>query len=266
MLSLEELASMENVKEEYKKAFLLNLFQKICVRTNRDPVLRMNVQTLFRQTHNECETICAIIKRELNYEISKEEAETMQPWFIAHLKKSKTRKPKLNNNNPLRGRIIMGAEKIRGGIKAKEVMSVLRKAKIQDLAVGDRVLNDEEKVKVICLYLSAWERVVGFSFANSSGKEAGAAVKIAGLRYMLLILPTIWERAVSMRRHFDADFVEETLKAMISSFNVVRESFFVDDEIKKSFSSETMTETFATTSSNIIRALGAGGFDPLSGI
>lgn len=93
MLTLEKLASMENVKEEYRKAFLLNLFQKICVRMNRNPTLHDNVLTLFRQTHNECETIRAIIKRELSYDLSTEEAEIMQPWFFANLKKNKIRKP-----------------------------------------------------------------------------------------------------------------------------------------------------------------------------
>lgn len=57
MLTLDELASMENIKEEYKKTFLLNLFQKMCVRMERDKSLRENIQTLFRQTHDECGTI-----------------------------------------------------------------------------------------------------------------------------------------------------------------------------------------------------------------
>ena len=92
MLTLEELASNEKIKEEYKKTFLLNIFQKLCVRMERNASLRENIQTLFRQTKNESETIRAIIVRELNYKLSAEEAEIIKPWFLANLKKSKDRK------------------------------------------------------------------------------------------------------------------------------------------------------------------------------
>ena len=169
----------------------------------------------------------------------------------------------LNNDNPLRGRIIMGAEKIRGGIKAKEIMSVLKKAKFQDIAKGTTLISDEKKEKMICLYLSAWERVVGFSFANSSGKEAGAAVKIAGLRFMLSIFPAVWDRALFKNQYFDAPFVEETLKQMIAALNVPREAFFTDPMTRNNFVSETTTEIFANQCSNIIKSIGNNeDFDP----
>lgn len=93
MLTLDELASVDKIKEEYKRTFLLNIFQKICVRMERDKKLRENIRTLFRQTHNECLTIRAIVKRELKYELSQDEAKIMLPWFIANLKKRITRKP-----------------------------------------------------------------------------------------------------------------------------------------------------------------------------
>ncbi len=172
----------------------------------------------------------------------------------------------LNNNNPLKGRIIMGAERIRNGYKAKQVMAILQKGKIQEMAMNGNLLTDEQKVKIICLYLFAWERVVGFSFANSSQREAGAAVKISGLRYMLWVLPALWERVLTLRRQFNAEFVEDTLKKLISSLNVEREKFFTCPENQSYFTAETPTWKFAMRSSSIIRSLGAGDFDPLRGI
>lgn len=93
MFTLDELASNETIKEEYKKTFLLNLFQKICVRMERDESLRENIQTLFRQTYDTCGTIRALFMRELKYELTEDEAEIVRPWILANLRKSNKRKP-----------------------------------------------------------------------------------------------------------------------------------------------------------------------------
>ncbi len=170
---------------------------------------------------------------------------------------------KLNNEYPLKDRIILGAEKIKNGIKAKELIKVLDKSKVKNMMIGDDYLTDEQLIKVICIYLSAWEKVVSFSFSSPS-KNTGAAVKIAGLRYMIAILPSVWDRALSLRKPFDESFVEETLKRMISSFGVVREEFFTCEEHKMYFRERSYTERFAEDSVSKIRLMGAENFNPLS--
>ena len=170
---------------------------------------------------------------------------------------------KLNNEYPLKDRIILGAEKIKNGIKAKELIKVLDKAKIKTLMIGENYLSDEQLIKVISIYLSAWENVVGFRF-SSPAKTDGAAVKIAGLRFMIALLPAVWDRALSLRRVFDEAFVEETVKKLISAFGVVREEFFVCDDHKMFFRERSATEQFAEECTAKIRLMGAEDFNPLS--
>lgn len=92
MVKFEELASAELIKSEYQKTFLLNIFQKICVRLEKDEKFKSHTRTLFRQTHNPSQTLCAIIGQELKYDLSNEEAEIMLPWLQANLKKDNQRK------------------------------------------------------------------------------------------------------------------------------------------------------------------------------
>lgn len=171
---------------------------------------------------------------------------------------------KLSNNYPLKGHVIMSAEKLKNGVKAKEVIAALKKAGIQDMAINGNPLNEEQKVKVICLYLSAWEKVVGFSFSSSPSKVAGAAIKMAGLRYMLFLLPTVWDRAIASRRAFNEEFVEETLKKFIASYGVEREFFFTGDENKMWFRDRTGVEQFANEGIIKIKSLDTGNFNPLA--
>ena len=169
----------------------------------------------------------------------------------------------LSKEYPLSGHIIMSAEKIKNGVKSKEVIAAIKQAGIQDLVAGNRYLNDDEKVKVICTYLSAWEKVVDFSFTQSSAKTAGAAIKMAGLKYMLLLLPAFWERAVASKSKFNSAYIEETLKHFISSMGVEREQFFIGEEHKMCFRDRTAVDLFAKQSIQKIKALDTDDFNPL---
>lgn len=169
----------------------------------------------------------------------------------------------LNSNYPLQNRIIMSAEKITRGFKADQMMDALKAAHIQDLAIGDVPLTEEQKVKVICTYLSAWENVCDFKFSTSTPKTAGAAIKMAGLRFMLLLLQPTWERAINLRKQFDSSFVEDTLKQLIATYGVERELFFTNDEHKMWFRDRTAIIYAANIAANKIRALGSDNFNPL---
>ena len=170
---------------------------------------------------------------------------------------------KLSEEYPLRGHIIMSAEKIKNGVKAKEVMAAMRQAKIHNMRAGSHPLNEEQKVKAICTYLSAWEKFASFKFANSKLKESGPAIKMAGLKFMLLLLPTIWERALNTRSIFDEDFVRSTLNDLATYLGVERERFFVCDEHKYKFRDRTVTDDFAEQCRGILSSIDAGDFNPL---
>lgn len=92
MITLDELATNDEIKAEYRKTFLLNIFQKTCVRMERDLSFKAKVKNLFRQSYNKVETVQAIIKNELNYDLSTEDAEIMLLWFEANLRKAPRRK------------------------------------------------------------------------------------------------------------------------------------------------------------------------------
>ena len=93
MPPLEDFATNEQIKAEYKKTFLLNLFRKLCVRMNKDIGYKAKIQNLFRQTFNKVETTKIIIKKEFNYDLCQEEAELMCDWIWANMKKASRRKP-----------------------------------------------------------------------------------------------------------------------------------------------------------------------------
>ncbi len=169
----------------------------------------------------------------------------------------------LSENDPLKGHIIMSAEKIPNGVKATEVVNELKKTKILTFSSAGVPLNDDSIVKVLRTYLSAWESVCGFDFSTSKAKEAGPAVKMAGLRLMIHILPAVWDYSIATRTKFTDSFVQETLKRMISKKGLEYEKFFTDESVKTYFVDRTMTERFAAECTNIIKTLDAGTFDPL---
>lgn len=171
---------------------------------------------------------------------------------------------KLSEEYPLRGHIKMNAEKIKNGVNAKEIMAAMKQAKIQDLEIDGQHLSDEQKVKLINTYLVAWENFANFKFAQSKPREAGAAVKMAGLKFMILLLPKIWERALSLQKPFKEDFVKGVLNQLATSLGVERESFFTSEDTKMSFRDRTAVDLFASQCNNIITNLVAQGFNPLA--
>lgn len=92
MPTLEDLATNEEIKAEYKKTFLLNLFRKMCVRMNKDPQFKAKIRKLFLETHDKTQTTQIIIKRYLDYDLQLDEASQMSVWFDANLRKASQRK------------------------------------------------------------------------------------------------------------------------------------------------------------------------------
>jgi hypothetical protein len=90
--TLLEFATDEQIRQEYQKSFMLNMFRKICVNMKNDPKYKVKIQTLFRESHNKCMTTQIIIKNKFNYDLTFDEAKIMSSWFAANLKKSNQRK------------------------------------------------------------------------------------------------------------------------------------------------------------------------------
>lgn len=92
MPTLLEFATDEQIRQEYQKSFMLNMFRKICVKMKNDPKYKSKIQNLFRESFNKSMTVSLIITREFNYDLTMEDSEIMSMWFEAHFKKNSHRK------------------------------------------------------------------------------------------------------------------------------------------------------------------------------
>jgi len=173
---------------------------------------------------------------------------------------------KLNNEYPLKGHIIMSAEKVKNGVKANYIIEALKQAGVQNMLNRGEALSDDILVKVISMYLSAWERVVQFSFVESNAKQAGPAIKGAGLKYMLLLLPTFWNRAITLQKKFDSEYIENTIRDFITCCGVVQSEFFTCEQHIMWFRDRTSIDKFAKDSAAKINGLSSQDFDPLASL
>lgn len=92
MPTLLEFATDEQIRKEYQKSFLLNMFKKICVKMRNDSTYKTKIQNLFRESYNKENTSKIIMNREFKYDLSKNEAELLTTWFDAHFRKGLYRK------------------------------------------------------------------------------------------------------------------------------------------------------------------------------
>ncbi len=92
MLDFEKVISSPEVIKEYKKAFLLNMFQKLCVMMSKNASTKKRIHNLYLQSFDKNTTTQLIVKSEFDYDISKDEAEMFCLWVMAFFRKSNTRK------------------------------------------------------------------------------------------------------------------------------------------------------------------------------
>lgn len=92
MVSLEDLASNEEIKAEYRRSLLLNILKKLVGRMKRDDNYRLHILNLYRQSTNKVITSKAILNNDFKYDASESDAELFNIWIVAHLNKSDRRK------------------------------------------------------------------------------------------------------------------------------------------------------------------------------
>lgn len=169
--------------------------------------------------------------------------------------------------SPLRGRIIMGAEKITGGFKAQQLITILDKSDIKN--IGGTALDDERMLQLISNYLSGWEQAVGTRIADREA-QYGPFSKIAGLRFMILMLPTFFEQAKTERSPIDDNYVKNKINSLFSENGINPSDIFdKNSEYYKRlggnpFGGETPITMLAKEWSNKLKQLSSGDFDPLA--
>lgn len=168
----------------------------------------------------------------------------------------------LSKEYPLKGHIIISAEPIKKGVKARQIIEALKKAQFDQILLNGNPLTQEQQIRIIRDYLTAWQSVVCFSFTDT--KDKSPAVKMAGLTYMLLLLPCIWDRAILTRTSFSQNFVEDTLKRFMTKLGIPRNEFFTHNDTNPMFRDSSNVNAFAKKSINIIRTLENEDFNPLA--
>lgn len=169
--------------------------------------------------------------------------------------------------SPLKGRIIMGAEKNPGGFKAQQVITILDKADVINIAAGKKI-GDDKMLHLISDYLCGWEEAVGAKMADRD-KDLGAFSKIAGLRFMILMLPAFYDQAVNDKEKFSSSYVSGKLKILFANSGYVpRDLFDKNSEyIKKletnPFAGETPITNLAKDWINKLKNCTSDQFDPL---
>ena len=119
------------------------------------------------------------------------------------------------NASPLKGRIIMSAEKIPKGYKAKELVKILAKTFSSDLLIGTE-LSQDEKFEAICRYLRAWELFYDLSFQSP---QKDTMTKISGLRYILWLFPFFWKQSFTQKQQWNDVFVRQMLSNLRCALN-----------------------------------------------
>lgn len=92
-MMLEDLLKDDLVRAEYHKSFLLNLFQKICSKMDKDEKFRFHLRKVYRESFDKAETTRNVVKKYLNYELAEDDSTCMLEWFEANFHKLPRRKP-----------------------------------------------------------------------------------------------------------------------------------------------------------------------------
>lgn len=179
----------------------------------------------------------------------------------------------LNNENcsPLQGRIIMGAEHIPKGYKAKQIIGLFHKVKLVSLGGKTADQTDKEMLRIVCTYLEGWEKAVG-SKLSERDPNMGAFSKMAGLRYMVALIPSFYAKALRDRERLTSTFVENTIIDLYRKLYGIKPNeffnrtsdYYVNNHPNLAFVSETATMDLASQHASALERMNSGDFDPLA--
>ena len=171
----------------------------------------------------------------------------------------------LNNEefSPLKGRIMIGSEKITKGYKESQLSKILEKSHV--FSILDTITKSDSGLicKVYSSYLKSWENVhkVSFEFPNNN-----TLTKISGIRYITFIMPSVIRILQSKKLQFSTENFEEVIKHLNEA---VGTKVFEDDKIGLAFRGEGATVKMAKDHGASLEALHStlgNDYNPLEGI
>jgi len=169
------------------------------------------------------------------------------------------------NKSPLKGRIIMSAERISKGYKAKELIKIFNKGKVRELTIGTppQPLSLEQTLEALCTYINGWEEFYSLSYQKPQ-KET--MTKISGLRYIILLFSTFVDHSINTRSVFTVEFVKEVIQDLEVAKELNDDQTLFDNSLE--FRGEGATVKLATDDAALLKAYLAAksteGFNPFA--
>lgn len=120
----------------------------------------------------------------------------------------------------LRGKIIIGGNKISGGFKAAQIIKMLDKSGIYD-KISNK--SEEEQIKILCTYFNAWKEVYSGKFLNSKHFMG----KTTGLRYVCFLFPVIGDILWKLKKGYTKENIKDIL-SVLRSITIDNEKVYED--------------------------------------
>lgn len=133
--------------------------------------------------------------------------------------------------SPLKDKIIIGGNKIAGGFKAAQVIKILDKSGLYS-RLNEH--DDDEQIKNICVYLSAWREVYEGKFLNSKYFLG----KTTGLRYICYLFPVILDILENQQKKYTKENIKSILAVL---YNMTIENAEAHEYLQASVRSESGT-------------------------
>jgi DGQHR domain-containing protein len=146
------------------------------------------------------------------------------------------------DSSPLKGRIIMGGEKITGGLKANQIVKILKNSKVYDTLKAAPDVNAQ--FKSLTNYLNAWNEIYSGAL-KTHRKTLG---KISGYRYMLYMFDYIFRITKEKNKKFTKDDIKEIINEFYQLKNGM--DMFKDSNVSNGFKGETGTVNLAKKHGN----------------
>lgn len=173
------------------------------------------------------------------------------------------------DTSPLKGYIVMGAEKIIDGYKASQIMNILDKANIKFVSGLDTGLETQKIYKLVSIYLRGWEKAVGKKMLPRT-KKYSAFSRISGLRFMLLLLPAFYKQAVEEQSKITEEYICNKINEMTEKKGILASDIFNEEShyFKQlgfnPFTGEITTINLAKEWINVIKSIETDSFNPLA--
>lgn len=169
------------------------------------------------------------------------------------------------NESPLKGRIVMSAERITKGYKAKELIKILNKGKVRELKIGTppQELSLGQTLEALCIYIRGWEEFYSLSYQKP---EKETMTKISGLRYIILLFSTFVDHSIHTRSAFTVEFVKDVIQDLENAKGLNEEQTLFDSSLE--FRGEGATVKLAVDDAALLKAYLAAksteGFNPFA--